>query len=394
MATAVASPAKIRTPPAPSGDSSLGGLDPLPALDPLGGADPFGSLSMDALGGMAAAGGVTLEPLVGTTLAAPPRRKTNYIVPVTIIAGAVLFAGLVIGAVSLLSGIGGGGGDWMRYMPDDAQMIMHIDMNALRASGLYDKVRRLNPAVDAQLQQGLRGTPLRFEDISTVSVGGAFQGPERFVAVIQTNRSVSESEVAGSKTNRQEKVGDYTMYYEQQYAGARIDGNMIVGGTPELVKAVLARNGPAKLRAGLQSAVDEANFSSDVTVAMSIAGMPGAPSPIPGAPIDPSKVESVVVSADVGSSIEIDATVLFSDADTAGKLKQQIDQQMAAMGQFSAMMPPEAKEVLDSLSISQSGRTIRASVEISQTLIDQAMSGQMARPGGGFPQRRGFPRGQ
>ena len=76
------------------------------------------------------------------------------------------------------------------------------------------------------------------------------------------------------------------------------------------------------------------------------------------------------------------------------KLKQQIDQQMAMMGQFSAMMPPEAKEVLDSLSISQSGRTIRASVEISQTLIDQAMSGQMGRPSGGFPQRRGFPRGQ
>jgi hypothetical protein len=350
-------------------------LDPLPALDPLGDADPFAGLSIEALGG---------DPLAGAALAssplavAPTRRLNIDLLPLLVIAGGILIVSLLAGGVYLVMRSWGTNVDWLKFMPDEAQMIARVDVQAVRASGLYEKMKQVNPAMEEQIQQGLRGTSLRLEDIAAVSLGGSFQDREKFVAVVQTNRSVSEDEVRGAKTTRQENVGDYTLHFADKYAGARIDDNTVVSGSPEMVKAVLSRNGPARFSPALQAAVDDAGFSSDVTLVMTLQGLPGMNRAVPGAPIDPRQVESLAVSADLGSSIELEATVFFQDASTASALKEKIDEQMSGMRQMMGKMPPQAQgftEVLDSLSISRSGRKIIASVSIPQALIEQATSG-------------------
>jgi hypothetical protein len=99
---------------------------------------------------------------------------------------------------------------------------------------------------------------------------------------------------------------------------------------------------------------------------------------VPGAPFNPSQVESLAVSADLASSIDLKTSVYFTDSGTASELKDKIDQQMGMMRQMMGNLPPQAQEfrtVLDSLRISRSGRAIVASVTIPQSVIDSATSG-------------------
>ena len=123
-------------------------------------------------------------------------------VPVMIIAGVVLVAGLVMGGIYMLTRGGSSRADWMKFMPDDAQVIARFDMDDFRSSGLYEKIKQANPAAEAQIQQGLRGTSLRFEDIDSIAIGGLLSSQDKVVAVIQTTRAISESEMAGSTTKR------------------------------------------------------------------------------------------------------------------------------------------------------------------------------------------------
>jgi hypothetical protein len=349
-------------------------LDPLPALDPLGDADPFAGLSLEAFGGEALAG----EALPSSPLAAlPATRRRIDLLPLLVIGGGLLVIGLLFGGVFLLIQSWGPNADWLRFMPDEAQAIVHVDLEAVRASGLYDKIKQVNPAMEKQIQQGLRGTSLQLDDLAAVSVGGTFQDRNQFVAVLRTNRSVSEDELHGGQATRQESVGEYTIHHLDKYAGVRIDDNTLVTGTPELVEAVLLRNGPARFAPALQSAVDDAGFSSDITVVMTLQGLPGMNRTVPGAPFDPKQIESLVVSAELGSSIDLEAGVFFQDASTASSLKEMIDAQMSTMRQMAAKMPPQAQQmndILNSLSISRSGRKLSAEVTIPRSVVDQAAS--------------------
>jgi hypothetical protein len=205
---------------------------------------------------------------------------------------------------------------------------------------------------------------------------------------------VSEDELRVAATTRQETVGQYTLHLNDKHAGARIDDRTLVSGTAEMVKAVLSRNGPPRHRPALQSAVDDADFSSDFTMVMTLAGLPGMNRTVPGAPVDPSQVESVALSADLGSSIELEASIFFTDSGTASALKEKIDQQTSMMRQMMGNLPPQAQEfksVLDSLSISRSGRKLEASVTIPQSVLNSATSGMRmpampaARPFSGPP---------
>jgi hypothetical protein len=205
------------------------------------------------------------------------------------------------------------------------------------------------------------------------------QDQERIVVVGRMNRSVSENDMRSADSKRQETVGQYTLhFYQDKFAGARIDDYTVVSGTTELVKAVLSRNGPARLPLALQEAVDDADFSSDFTMAMTLAGLPGMNRTMPGAPFNPSQVESLAVSADLGSSIDLEASVYFTDSGTASDLKDKIDQQMGMMKAMMGNLPPQAQEfktVLDSLDISRSGRRLIAEVSIPQSVIESATSG-------------------
>jgi hypothetical protein len=244
--------------------------------------------------------------------------------------------------------------------------------------------------MEAQIQAGLRGSNLKFEDISSIAIGGSLASQDKVVAIIQTSRSISESEMAGSTTKRTEKAGEYTIYHEPAGAAVRVDDRTLMGGNAEMIKAVLAREGPARLSQQLQTALGEVDFSSSIAGAAVLAGLPMPPMAAPGAPVDPKQIESVALSIDLGSSIDVAAAAFFDNDNTASTLQAKIDQQMSMMRQMMANLPPQmapVKDILDSLRVGRSGRKITASVRIPQSVIDQIPMG-MGRPmpnAGAFP---------
>jgi hypothetical protein len=187
---------------------------------------------------------------------------------------------------------------------------------------------------------------------------------------------VTDDDVTEGKEVRKEQVGDYTIYYtKSNEAGCKVNDYTVVGGDPELLKTVLSRSSPPQFSPALQKALDEADFSADVALAASLQGLPAAGGMPMAGGFDPSKLEGVAVSADLGSSISMSGTLLCVDSDTASELKAKADEMMKQAGPMVGMVSaqmPEIQEAWDSISIGKSGAKLTFSVTIPEALIEQA----------------------
>ncbi len=337
--------------------------------------------SLDEFGG-STEGGVVLgaQPLAASPLAAAPRARRNAgnLMPLFIIAGAVFGAGILMGGIYWLTR-GGGGGDWMKWMPDNSQFIVHAKMAPLMP--YVEDMQRANPQMRRELDKVMAESGTSLDDFKSFSIGmmgpagGGQQPPGVFV--IQTNRVISDDDMRKMKSTRTEPQGEHTIYYiENNQAVCKVDNYTMVGGDPGMLKSVLSRTTTPKFSPTLQKAVDETNFSADFAVAASLQGLSpagAAAMPMPG--FDPTKLEGVSVTGELGSSIDLSGTLLCVDSDTAAQLKTQADQMMQGFGGMVGMMSaqnPGIQEAWDSISIGRSGAKLTFSVTIPESLIEQA----------------------
>jgi hypothetical protein len=368
----------------------VGGPPVVPAVSPD---DPMAAFALETFGG-STEGGIALgaKPLTASPLAAGPRARRNSgnYVPLIIIAGAVLGAGVLMGGIYWLTR--GGGGDWMKWMPDDAQVVAHINMQAFLP--YIDDFKQTNPQVQKELDKLARESRMTPEEIKSVSIGMAriSGGTQSVVGVIQKTSAVTDANIGKAPGARSEQVGEYTIYYSaNNEALCKVDDYTVIGGEPATLKAVLSRTGEARLSPALQRAIDEANFSADVAVAASLQGLPAAgPMPMPG--LDPTKFESAAISAYLGSSVRLSAALICADSDTASDLKTKADLAMKQAEPMIGMMSaqnPALQEAWDSISIGRSGAKLTLSVTIPESLIEQAKQqaagiGPPRASGGGF----------
>ncbi len=105
-------------------------------------------------------------------------------------------------------------------------------------------------------------------------------------------------------------------------------------------------------------------------------------------------IKGGAISVDVGSDIDVRASMVCSDTDTAKKMKKDADESLeearkASNQEIPPGMPKEMRkeieeqmetmqDVLDSIDISRSGATITFEVTIGEKLIDMMM-GQITR---------------
>lgn len=379
-AAAMAPPVASVAPPLPVAKPVIlpailvGGPPVLPSTAPA--SDPMAAFALETFGG-STQGGIALgaQPLATSPLAARPRRNSGSLLPLLIIAGSVLGAGVLIGGVYWLTS-GRGAGDWMKWMPDNAQVVAHINMKTFLP--YIEDFKRTNPQVQQELDKLVAESRMTPEEITSVSIGvGQISGgTPAVVGVIQKNSAVTDANIGKATGARSEQVGEYTIYYSaNDEAIGKVDEYTVIAGQPEAVKAVLSRNGPPKLSPALERALNEADFSADVAVAANLQGLaPAGAMPMPGA-LDPSKLEGVAVSADLGSSISLEGTLLCIDSNTAAQLKTQADQAMQMLGPRVAgagAQAPGVQEAWDSISIGRSGARLTFSVTIPESLIEQA----------------------
>ena len=317
----------------------VGGPPTLPASS-----NPMAGFSLDDFGG-SAEGGVVLgaQPLAASPLAAAPRTRRNVgnLMPLFIIAGAVLGAGILMGGIYWLTR-GGGGGDWMKWMPDNSQFIVHAKMAPLLP--YIEDMKRANPQMQREFDKLMAESGTSPDDFKSFSIGmmapaGSGQQPPG-VFVIQANRVMTDADMRKVKSTRTEQHGEYLIYHiENNQAACKVDDYTMVGGDPEMLKAVLSRNAAPKFSPALQKAIDQTSFSADFAVAASLQGLSPAGAgamPMPG--FDPTKLEGVSVTGDLGSSIDLSGTLLCVDSDTAAQLKTQADQMMQGFGGMVGMM--------------------------------------------------------
>jgi len=91
------------------------------------------------------------------------------------------------------------------------------------------------------------------------------------------------------------------------------------------------------------------------------------------------KVEGTTFQIALSSGVTVAATLVCQDADTAEQIQKMVDGAVAAFG-LSEDLPAEAREVLDSLKVTHSGKNVSAQITVSEKLIDKAME-QAVPPG-------------
>jgi len=102
-----------------------------------------------------------------------------------------------------------------------------------------------------------------------------------------------------------------------------------------------------------------------------MAGTGGMPPGLP-MPVDLSAVEAATIHVDVGSDLRFSAKVICKNDEIAEGIEKSVTAMLTLAGQ-SPDVPPEARELLDSIDVSRSGSTIRAEVTIKEELLNKAI---------------------
>jgi len=339
-------------PPLPAQGAAAAGPPAMPQIDPSAG--PF----------------VDTGPGAGS-VAAQVRGRRRPLSPMIVI-GAVAVVG-VFGLIGLVLALmmGGGAPDAIRYMPADAQMIVSVDVGGLLDSGLYKRfANEASPVADFR-EEMMNETGLAPEDIRRMLVGGS--GPDNMMGVAELSKSMDVAAFVKKQADKgaqEEKVGEATIHVNGSEGFHFPNDRTFVFGSASKLREILNPQRTAGLSPKMEELVGDLDFGRTVAVAFVIRPGSDLAAEMPMVP-GMDQVEAVTLHADVASDVRLNATLHCKDSETAGNLKEMADG-MLAMVKQSPDMPDEAREVLDSLSISVLGSRIRASVTISEGLIDQA----------------------
>lgn len=375
---------------------------PSPAPPPM----PAGPPPLSATGGpppLSAAGGPPpLEPGPAGQLDMPsaPRQRTGLPVGVMVIAGAGLLVALLVGLLAATMLSGGGASSSLKYLPDGCDAVVSINVSAILGSKVYRRLEAEHSELIQQMLDGMKGElNLSSQDVARVTVAGKVSSdPEEPLVIVEFAKSIDQQaliEKVPVGDWQDEKQGDFTIHTTQ--AGGQPvsvcfpDDRTAIRGTPQEVKAVLARKGEPKLPELLQSCIDELDFSQAVAGAGLTTGqIPGARRAPPEAAMAVKVaqgmfdgVEAGTFQVDVGSGVTVSASLVCRDDKAAEKTKKLIDGLPVMLEQFVGMLgmdrgapqqiPDEVRQVLDSLETTQTGPKVNAKIVISEELIDKAI---------------------
>jgi hypothetical protein len=275
------------------------------------------------------------------------------------IVAVLIVAGLIWAVVAMLSG--GGIPAWaVYYIPENTQWIAYVNLDKLRGSDLYAQIRK---GADKRAMQ-IEGD-VDADDVSEAFVAGAGFGPaDEPLVVLRTTKDRPLKEFL-PKERRDQPTQSFKSI---EYAGfgKSADGKeRVCAKTGErtycfaasedaLKQAIqrLDRKERAKLDKNLQAGLDAVAGGNLYAAGINLrnAQMPFA-------------IEMFNTRAWVTSAVQIEATVVFADANDAEKCKKMIDGFLANLTKLSTMMPGDQKKELESLlsgvNFSQDGKELR-----------------------------------
>jgi hypothetical protein len=382
MATPLTSPDPAGQSPARRGPPPLpGSARAAPSPAARGGGFDLESLGISADGSAYVSPNTTQGARMPGNGAGGRPAKTTWIVG-AVCAGVVLVAAAVGGW--MMFGAKAGIGDDARFLPDDADFVFTADAKSLLASGVGRRFKEKLPDLD-QLGKFTGATKLKIEDFGRVTVGIRVAG-EKGCAVVHFTRPIAIEDMPDVAKSPKSTVGSYTIYLDHDAAAAQIDPQSILFGSEKEVRGVLTRNGPAKMSDALAAAMNATDFSKPLAFAAATNGFSqmaaanGAGNPMMTAVFD--QVRGAAAYADVGDDIRLTGIVVCKDSTAADNIRKQIE---GAKAMFASFVPAAAgakdkgaANVLNSLTVSTSGATVRASITIDANTIDTMMGPLLA----------------
>ncbi len=309
--------------------------------------------------------------------------------------GIVAIAVAVVAVIMLLSG--GGGGASMElaktFVPASVDGVMGVNADAIRESWAYTKYKSQieEAAQEARpLRALLKEGVLTLDGIHALAVGfkaPAEDTPPAFVAALGAELDADKAgaflkeKVARGKEDRVHDLDGTTFYgkAKREVAGI-VDGDTVFASSLDMAKKALAvRGGGDNYTANedLVAVLGDVDgpalwFGAKLNKAM-LGGL--AEAGPAGEFLKPGDVVAVGVSLSGGVKLTLAAKL--TEESRASEIETKISAGLGMAGMFLGSagltedQQADAKEVIDSVSVSSSGATVKLSIEVSQELLEK-----------------------
>ncbi len=291
---------------------------------------------------------------------------------------------------------GGGGakaaGDAMGYLPKDSSLVIGINFEAIRGSKLF---KEFQPKLDEAMakEEGFK----KLKDTCKLDVTSEVKSmlialgkdpndqTGAFVVVAGLNKSaankcVDDLKAKGEKVERKDDgaLTSYTVDGEPLWVWWAGDDMLVTSpgakDSPDKLKALAGGGAKLKDNAEVMGMVGKASTSSMLWAAGAIPDMPEMgmiESQLGGKP------SAMYFSIDVPEGLDAKGGFQFADDATAGKVKQNVDTQLAA-----AKGQPMVGAYLNGVKVEQSGKDVKIAATLSADDVKTLVS--LAKMAGGF----------
>ncbi len=300
----------------------------------------------------------------------------------------VIGVGAGIGLIVLLALVvwmffgGGGIAEARRYLPNDCLVVATANVDAVMNSSIYQQMKKDLPNVaddERHMEQEVGVAPANISRI-TFGVGGKLNSPSdsEMAMVVRLKKAVSAADIKSNSKQKYEetKIGNITVFEATNHGEAFCmpESTLIVTCPKlEVLKNILERGKSPEFSEGMQNAMNEANFSRTLAVAVNVKGL--GSKVIDGLPVNANLSEftenvlglALDVSLD-SSKATVNATLLCKDAKLAEDVRKMLDAAQVAMRNYAKKAPgtpSEAADTIDAVKFSVSGAKVKGYVQAS-----------------------------
>ncbi len=171
------------------------------------------------------------------------------------------------------------GDDLLKYLPDDCQAVVSLQVAECLKSGAWKDLRADFPEFEDVKKAFKEATNLTPDQVERVVVGFRSDRPPFFAA--RTSRELKVSDITAALKNptiKESKVGGETLYENQTDANTSF---VLIGGTTTLIgpadqlRGVLGRRGPPRHAPDLRDVLAKADFKQTCVCAADIKVLTG-----------------------------------------------------------------------------------------------------------------------
>jgi hypothetical protein len=314
---------------------------------------------------------------------APPIGKIALIAMLVLV-GISALGGGVFGIIYLIKNMGGAASR-MAWLPENTEMVVEI-----RVSDVWNS-QALQPITGGEIGQkiadGLKSqAKVDLQDIERVVVGGAADAKTPIV-VIYAKQPIDIETLKGDAT-----PSDYSGYTLYRHGSTGAVGflpspEMVVYGPEDQVKGAIDRKGVCPV-------ADKFDFvpSGDIVFATINPGRMGAGGPgMNLSDFDSNSITAIAASLDFSANIDASFTLRCADAAAAerlsGEMRTSMDGAKANLQQQKSQLQPNPfmdveklrvmierqEQIIETMSIAQSGSNVNGSVSVPGTIIQDAV---------------------